>query len=328
MTKISNKIAYNVKSIVNPNDYVIGTDSETSNKQTKNYMIGDIASYAIAGLSPEVGGTIKITEIVPVTEETDPVVVANAISPDYQVMPYELFFINLNGVIHLLKLVNRSIGSGSTALPPNSFVSWPVSVGEDGADGEDGQDGVGIESIELTNTSGLVKTYTITFTDSTTFDFDVTDGADGDDGQDGVGIESIELTNTSGLVKTYTITFTDSTTFDFDVTDGADGESGSSVNLQRIQATSFSLANTDDKHTIFLNNGSSNITITVPSTLSANFICAFVQQGTGNVEFQAGSGATINASPGSLIQGQHYSCIIEKVENTTVYQLSGQLKAS
>jgi hypothetical protein len=284
MTKISNKIAYNVKSIVNPNDYVIGTDSETSNKQTKNYMIGDIASYAIAGLSPEVGGTIKITEIVPVTEETDPVVVANAISPDYQVMPYELFFINLNGVIHLLKLVNRSIGSGSTALPPNSFVSWPVSVGEDGADGEDGQDGVGIESIELTNTSGLVKTYTITFTDSTTFDFDVTDGAD--------------------------------------------GESGSSVNLQRIQATSFSLANTDDKHTIFLNNGSSNITITVPSTLSANFICAFVQQGTGNVEFQAGSGATINASPGSLIQGQHYSCIIEKVENTTVYQLSGQLKAS
>jgi len=40
----------------------------------------------------------------------------------------------------------------------------------------------GIESIELTDTTGLVKTYTITFTDSTTFDYTVTDGEDGVDG--------------------------------------------------------------------------------------------------------------------------------------------------
>lgn len=36
--------------------------------------------------------------------------------------------------------------------------------------------GNGIESIELTSTSGAVKTYTITFTDGTTTTFDVTDG--------------------------------------------------------------------------------------------------------------------------------------------------------
>lgn len=39
--------------------------------------------------------------------------------------------------------------------------------------------GNGIESISLTETVGLVKTYTITYTDGTTDTFDVTDGADG-----------------------------------------------------------------------------------------------------------------------------------------------------
>lgn len=42
-----------------------------------------------------------------------------------------------------------------------------------------GYRGNGIESIDLTNTVGLVKTYTITYTDGTTTTFDVTDGADG-----------------------------------------------------------------------------------------------------------------------------------------------------
>jgi len=124
MTKISNKIAYNIKTLVNVNDYVIGTDSETSNKKTKNFLVGDLAAFIIGGLSPEVGGTIKITEITPTTSETDPVVVANALAPDYEVAQYELLFLNLNGIVHLLKLVNRSIGAESTALPSGSFISF------------------------------------------------------------------------------------------------------------------------------------------------------------------------------------------------------------
>ena len=39
-----------------------------------------------------------------------------------------------------------------------------------------GDTGNGIASIALTSTSGAVKTYTITFTDGTTFDYQVTDG--------------------------------------------------------------------------------------------------------------------------------------------------------
>ena len=50
------------------------------------------------------------------------------------------------------------------------------------AEGQDGDDGVGIQSIALHATDGKKKTYRITFTDTSTFDYDVWDGEDGDDG--------------------------------------------------------------------------------------------------------------------------------------------------
>ena len=83
-----------------------------------------------------------------------------------------------------------------------------------------GADGRGIQSILKTGTSGLVDTYTITYTDNTTSTFQVTNGAQGDDG---VGITSIEKTSTSGLVDTYTITLSNGNTSTFDVTNGKDG---------------------------------------------------------------------------------------------------------
>lgn len=54
--------------------------------------------------------------------------------------------------------------------------------GEKGADGTNGNDGRGIISVEKTATSGLVDTYTITYTDETTSTFDVTNGASGSGG--------------------------------------------------------------------------------------------------------------------------------------------------
>ena len=92
--------------------------------------------------------------------------------------------------------------------------------------GPQGDAGKGITSITKTGTVGLVDTYTITYTDSTTSTFTVTNGAKGDPGDDGKGIVSVTLISTVDKVKTYRITFTDSTTFDYDVTDGADGEDG------------------------------------------------------------------------------------------------------
>lgn len=57
--------------------------------------------------------------------------------------------------------------------------------GKDGQDGTNGQDGKGITSVSKTSTSGLVDTYTITYTDNTTSTFEVTNGANGQNGQDG-----------------------------------------------------------------------------------------------------------------------------------------------
>lgn len=47
-----------------------------------------------------------------------------------------------------------------------------------------GIDGVGISNWELVSTVGKVKTYRITFTDSTTFEYSITDGTDGNDGRE------------------------------------------------------------------------------------------------------------------------------------------------
>lgn len=48
--------------------------------------------------------------------------------------------------------------------------------------GENGEDGRGITSITKTGTSGLIDTYTITYTDNTTSTFEVTNGEDGSAG--------------------------------------------------------------------------------------------------------------------------------------------------
>ena len=93
--------------------------------------------------------------------------------------------------------------------------------------------GAGIASIEKTGTSGLVDTYTITFTDGQTTTFDVTNGAAGR------GIASITKTGTSGLVDTYTITYTDGTTSTYDVTNGQDGTGATLQTLADVNLTNL-----------------------------------------------------------------------------------------
>ena len=82
-----------------------------------------------------------------------------------------------------------------------------------------GDPGCGIASIELTNTTGKVKTYTITFTDDTTTTFTVIDGNDGDDGR---GISGTSYNAATGVL---TITYTDNTTYSTGDLRGATGKS-------------------------------------------------------------------------------------------------------
>lgn len=60
-----------------------------------------------------------------------------------------------------------------------STETMDVMDGTNGTDGDDGADGNGIVSITKTGTSGLVDTYTITYTDGMTSTFTVTNGQDG-----------------------------------------------------------------------------------------------------------------------------------------------------
>lgn len=83
--------------------------------------------------------------------------------------------------------------------------------GATGAKGDKGTDGRAITSVTKTNTSGLVDTYKIQFSDNTSTTFTVTNGA---------SIKSVAKTGTSGLVDTYTVTLTDNTTSTFTVTNG------------------------------------------------------------------------------------------------------------
>ncbi len=59
--------------------------------------------------------------------------------------------------------------------------------------GEQGENGVGILKIEKTSTSGLVDTYTITYTDNTTSTFTVTNGASGSASSGGAGLSYKEI---------------------------------------------------------------------------------------------------------------------------------------
>ena len=58
-------------------------------------------------------------------------------------------------------------------------------TGATGPAGTNGEDGVGIASISKTSTSGLIDTYTITYTDDSTSTFSLTNGEKGDKGDKG-----------------------------------------------------------------------------------------------------------------------------------------------
>lgn len=95
--------------------------------------------------------------------------------------------------------------SGTSNLAPSSRTSYTWYQWK----GDRGLTGNGIASVLKTSTSGLVDTYTVTFTDGNTTTFNVTNGSN---------ISSIAKTATSGLVDTYTVTLTNGNTSQFSVT--------------------------------------------------------------------------------------------------------------
>ena len=103
-------------------------------------------------------------------------------------------------------------------------------------------DGVGITDIELTASTAVADTYTITYgeSDSTTT-FTIVKPR---------SITDVEKTGTSGLVDTYTITFSDGTTSTFTLTNGSSIQSISKIGGQGLTDT-YKVTLTDGSATTF-----------------------------------------------------------------------------
>jgi len=99
------------------------------------------------------------------------------------------------------------------------------------------------------------------------------------------------------------------------------------INLQKTITSNYTASSADNMYSIIINNNSTPITITIPSGLLSKINLGFIQQGTADVTFSAGTSVTIN-SPSSMmkIMGQNYNAYIEQVGASNVYQLLGNLK--
>ena len=88
---------------------------------------------------------------------------------------------------------------------------------------------------------------------------------------------------------------------------------------------SFELAESNDKETLWINNGLNDVVITIPTGLSADFSIAAIQLGSGNVTF-ATSGTIINGSE-YLIEGENKQVWLERsMVGTETYSLLGNTK--
>ena len=113
-----------------------------------------------------------------------------------------------------------------TGTNENPIFNFTLVKGDTGPVGPTGPTGNGIASIEKTSTSGLVDTYTITFTNTNTTTFNVTNGN---------GIDRIEKTNTVDNVDTYTIYFTNGSTTTYEVTNGEVTEAELQAEVERLE---------------------------------------------------------------------------------------------
>lgn len=93
------------------------------------------------------------------------------------------------------------------------------------------------------------------------------------------------------------------------------------ANLQKVITATYVLTDADNDYTIFINNNSTAISISLGAITIPNFSVGFIQEGTGDVTF---SGVTNPV--GLKSKGQGYQTYIERKLATTTYYLLGNTK--
>jgi hypothetical protein len=140
-----------------------------------------------------------------------------------------------------------------------------------------------------------------------------------------VSITGGGATTVGGSYPNFTVSSTDTnTTYSAGLGLNLSGTTFGVVNLQKEISGNYTLTSADTEYTIFINNGASPVTITVPTGLVANFEAGFIQEGTGTVTFSA-SGTTINTPTGFRIKGQRYQAFIEKKLSSETFYLLGNV---
>ncbi len=129
MTKISNKTAYATESPISENDYMIGTDGDSSILKTKTFNFGKIRNFVNAGLEPVTGGTLAINELLYTGPLTTPQDVVNDLVPNKTIMPYEVFLVNVNGAKYITSIQDRVVGD--TQPPTNASDYFTIADGSE-----------------------------------------------------------------------------------------------------------------------------------------------------------------------------------------------------
>lgn len=98
-------------------------------------------------------------------------------------------------------------------------------------------------------------------------------------------------------------------------------------NLQKAITTSYTLTANDNNYSIKVNNGSTPVTITVPTGLPENFFVGITQKGTADITLSGASGVTLTNPIGLKIKGQGYYVGIEQIGSTNSFDVLANTKS-
>jgi hypothetical protein len=104
-------------------------------------------------------------------------------------------------------------------------------------------------------------------------------------------------------------------------------------NLQKIitypadfTGTNYTLTDADKEYTIFVNNGTTAVTITLNTSVTASKYCVgFIQEGSADITY-VGTGVSLTNPIGLKSKGQGYQTFIERKLSTSTYYLLGNTK--
>jgi len=97
-------------------------------------------------------------------------------------------------------------------------------------------------------------------------------------------------------------------------------------NLQKVISADYTLVAGDNNYSIKVNNGTTPITITVPTGLPENFFVGITQKSTADITISGAGGVTVTNPTGFKIKGQGYYVGIEQIGTSNSFDLLGNTK--